>query len=69
MKTLFLILFFTGVFMGFFFLMSSIALLWCDTYAEIIKNPNWFMMYTLFFGWWLAMIPTIEMSNKYDIDL
>lgn len=55
--------------MGFFFLLSAIGLLWCDSYVEIIRNPNWFMFYTILLGWWLAMIPTIELSKKYDIDL
>ncbi len=67
MKTLLVILFFLGVFMGMFFVLSAIGLLWCNTYAEIVKNPNWFMMYSLFLGWWIAAFPTHELSEKYNI--
>lgn len=68
MKTLLAILFFLGVFMGMFFLLSLIGLLWVDSYKTIISDNGWFMAYTLFLGWWIAMIPTIEITNKYKID-
>jgi len=68
MKTLLAILFFLGVFMGMFFLLSLIGLLWVDSYKTIISDNGWFMAYTLFIGWWIAMIPTIEITTKYKID-
>ena len=64
MKSLLLMIAFTAIFMGAFFIMSAIGLLWCDNYHDIVGNPNWFMMYTLFFGWWIAAIPTHELYEE-----
>jgi len=69
MKSLLIILCYTGVFMGMFFLLSTIGLLWIDSYHAIISDPNWFMMYFLFFGWWMAALPTKELYDKIDADM
>ena len=55
---------YAGIFMGVFFLLSSIGLLWCDNYHTIISDPNWFMMYTILIGWWVAMIPVHELYEQ-----
>jgi hypothetical protein len=60
MKSLIAILIYAGAFMGMFFMFSLIGLLWNDNYYSIISDHTWFMLYTLFFGWWLAMFPTRE---------
>jgi len=60
MKSLLLILIYIGTFIGMFLLLSLIGLLWIDSYSLIIRDGNWFMMYTLFLGWWLAAFPCIE---------
>lgn len=60
MKSLLAILIYTGTFMGMFFLMSTIGLLWAESYYSIISDHSWFMIYTMFFGWWIAMFPTRE---------
>lgn len=60
MKTLIIIGFFLLVFFTTFFVLSLVGLLWCQTYTEIIRNPTWFMMYTLFIGTWVGLISTHE---------
>jgi hypothetical protein len=41
-------------FMGLFFLLSLIGLLWVPTYKEIISNLDWFSIYSLLIGWWIS---------------
>jgi hypothetical protein len=65
MKSIFLMLIYTATFMTMFFLLSAIALLWCDNYHDIVANPNWFMVYSIFIGWWVAMFPTTEYYNHH----
>lgn len=55
---------FTAIFMSVFFLLSAIGLLWCDNYRAIISDPNWFIMYSSLIGWWVALIPTIELYEE-----
>lgn len=64
MKSLIAILIFLGTFMGMFFLMSLVGLLWNDSYYAVVSDHTWFMMYFLFFGWWIAMFPTREYYMK-----
>lgn len=60
MKSIILGLVFLGTFLFLFFLLSIIGLLWVDSYREVIKNGNWFFLYTLFIGSWIPVFPTIE---------
>jgi len=60
MKSLIIILIYTTTFMGMFFLMSLVGLLWNDSYYAVISDHGWFMAYTIFFGWWIAIFPTRE---------
>ena len=60
MKSLLLILIYIGTFIGMFLLISLIGLLWIDSYTDVIRDGDWFMMYTLSFGWWLAAFPCRE---------
>ena len=63
MKALKIITVFLLVHFSLFFVLSTIGLLWCDSYTEIIRNPNWFMIYTLFIGTWVALIVCLEIWN------
>lgn len=65
MKSIFLMLIFLGTFMGFYFLLSCIGMLW-DTYEGIITNENWFLAYSLFLGWWIALLPTVEFNESWE---
>jgi len=60
MKSLIAILIYLGTFMGMFFLLSAIGLLWADNYNAIVSDNGWFMVYAMFFGWWMSILPTRE---------
>lgn len=62
MKSLTAILIYTATFFGMFFILSLVGTLWID-YEKVLADRTWFMLYTLFFGWWLALFPTIEYYN------
>lgn len=64
MKTLTMMLIYLGTFMLMFLILSCIGMLW-EPYREVISNPNWFIVYTIFLGWWLAMFPTMEYYNLH----
>lgn len=59
MKWTILILIYIAAFMGMFFILSLIGMLWMP-YSEVINNINWFMMYSLLIGWWIAAFPAFE---------
>ena len=60
MKSIIIMLIYTGTFMTMFFLLSLIGLLWNDSYHAVISDHGWFMAYTILFGWWLSLFPTVE---------
>lgn len=66
MKSLALIMIYTCTFLGMFFFLSSIGLLWNNSYGGIISDPTWFMLYTLFLGWWIAIFPTREYYMHHE---
>jgi hypothetical protein len=43
----------------FFLLLSLVGMLFTP-YLEIISNYNWFTVYAMFLGWWLAYFPARE---------
>jgi hypothetical protein len=43
-----------------FFLLLSLIGVFFNPYSEIITNHNWFMVYAMFLGWWLAIFPARE---------
>ena len=43
-----------------FFLLLSLIGVFFTPYNEIITNHNWFMVYAMFLGWWLAIFPARE---------
>lgn len=64
MKTINLLLIYVFTYMFFFLLLSLIGMLWNQSYSEVTGNANWFMCYTLFFGWWIALFPCIEYYSR-----
>ena len=71
MKTLKLFLFFFLIWVGAYFLLSTLGLLFYNDetlqhmkYWEIIGSQNWFFFYIIFFGWWIAGFPASEYYNK-----
>lgn len=66
MKFLLLVLFYIGVFVSFYFLISLIALLFNKNYVETIKSMYWFIFYSVCIGWRIARICTAELYKKFD---
>jgi hypothetical protein len=63
MKSLIAILIYLGTFMSMFFVLSLIGTLWFN-YTDVISNNGWFMVYSMFFGWWMSIFPTREYYVK-----
>jgi len=59
MKSIILIATYLVSFVLFFLLISLIGVFF-NPYSEIITNHNWFMVYSMFLGWWLAIFPARE---------
>jgi hypothetical protein len=44
-----------------YMMMSLVPLVFSDiSYVEILRNNNWTIMYSLFFGWWMSIFPARE---------
>ncbi len=67
MKFLYLTLVFFIVFIGLFFLLSLVGLIWAN-YHTVINEPNWIGMYTILIGWWIALTVVIEEAHRIEYD-
>jgi hypothetical protein len=65
MRTLLLCIAWIVIFMLFFFLLSSIGLLWGYSYKAIISDKAWFGTYTILIGWSIATLCTMEINEEY----
>lgn len=65
MKTLLCIITFFVTFFGLFLLFSTAGLIW-TSYYDTIMDKGWFGAYTLFMGWWMAMLVTAEVYEKIE---
>jgi hypothetical protein len=65
MKSIIAILVYAATFLGFFFLISLVGLLWFPTYKDVITSVEWFIIYTLTLGWWLSFFPLREYYMKH----
>jgi uncharacterized membrane protein len=66
MKSLNLILIYIVSFMVLFFVFSAIGLLWEHSYAAIISNENWFIVYGMALGSWLSIFPAVEYYSSNE---
>jgi hypothetical protein len=57
---------FIASFMGLFFILSLIGLLWVPTYQEIISNGEWFIGYFMLIGWWVSLLITDEFHDIFN---
>lgn len=61
-----------ATFMTFYFILSGIGCLFLtesnQKYVDVVSNLNWFMLYTLFFGWWITLICNIELYTRLKIN-
>lgn len=48
-----------------YLLLSLIALLFNISYKEAISEPQWFILYTIFIGWWTTTLATWTMWEKW----
>lgn len=69
MKSIILVTTYLLSFILFFFIISSIGLLWSSP-IDVYTSKNWFMIYSMFLGWWLAIFPAREyyISNEEYFD-
>ena len=44
-------------FFAMYFILSMLGMVFGFTYKESLESEQWFVMYSLFLGWWIAMIP------------
>lgn len=59
-----------ATFMTFYFLLSGVGCLFIgkdEGYMDVISNMSWFMIYTLFFGWWITILCNLELYSKMEI--
>jgi len=35
-------------------------------YQEVISDRGWFVIYTLFIGWWVAAFPALEYRKRNE---
>lgn len=59
MKYFILFIIYIAVFVALFFILSLFGMLWTN-YNTVISDPNWFLTYTVFIGWWASLIVTID---------
>jgi hypothetical protein len=70
MKSLTLFAIYIASFIIIFLMISFIGFIASGSYIDIIQDDTWLIMYTLLFGWWLALFPTREyyLKNKTEFD-
>ena len=70
MKSLTLFAIYIASFIIIFLMISFIGFIASGSYIDIIQDGTWLIMYTLLFGWWLALFPTREyyLKNKTEFD-
>jgi uncharacterized membrane protein (DUF373 family) len=58
---------FITTFITMYFVFSLVGSVFCSyNYQLVISSPDWAMMYSMFLGWWIAMIPAIETYQYLD---
>lgn len=65
MKSIIFILIYVGAFIGFFLTLSLIGILWSN-YKLVISDPNWFVGYSIFIGWWISILPAREYYKLHE---
>lgn len=53
-------------FFGMYFILSAFGMVFGNQYNECLNSSHWFFMYTIFIGWWLAMIPASDVYQSID---
>lgn len=67
MKFIILFLIYIFTFFGFYFLLSGFGLVLTNyEYLEILHNPLWFWIYSVFVGWWIPIFSCREYYVKNE---
>ena len=59
MKSIMLLVIYFVSYIFFFLLLSTVGMFF-QSYVETITSDGWFIAYTMFLGWWLAIFPARE---------
>ena len=51
-------------FISAYFLISIFVSLFYQDYVICITDRTWLLIYSLFLGWWISMIPALEYSES-----
>lgn len=70
MKSLTLLAIYIASFILIFLMISFVGYVFTGSYIYVIRNGTWQFMYSVFLGWYLAIIPTREyyLHNKEIFD-
>jgi hypothetical protein len=48
-------------FFGMYFILSLFGCMFNDwNYKGVLESVNWFVLYSIFIGWWIAIIPLYD---------
>ena len=65
MNSIKIILIYILTFIGIYFVLSLLVMLFNGhDYLKAISSVDWFGMYTIFIGWWVALFPAYEMYQS-----
>ena len=65
MNSIKIILIYILTFVGIYFVLSLLVMLFNGhDYLKAISSVEWFGMYTIFIGWWVALFPACEMYQS-----
>ena len=53
-------------FFAMYFILSMLGMVFGHSYKESIESFNWFVMYSIFLGWWIAMIPAHDTLKEFE---
>lgn len=70
MKSLTLLAIYIASFIICFLILSVPGYLFVGSFEAVIKCTTWQLMYSLFIGWWMAVLPTREyyLKNQQEFD-
>lgn len=65
MKSIMLLVIYFVSYIFFFLLLSTVGMFF-TSYIETITSDGWFIGYSMFLGWWLAIFPAREYYIKNE---
>jgi len=68
MKSLTLLAIYVASFITIYLMLSCIPAIASNNYLNVIQDSTWLILYSLLFGWWMALFPTREYYNKHKVE-